>query len=112
MDIPQLRRFLGAWYAQNHRPLPWRRKRDPYCIWVSEVMLQQTQVDTVIPYYLRFVERFPTIESVAESDLQAVLTMWEGLGYYARARNLHRAARKLVEEQGGRVPPDFREFRR
>lgn len=112
MDVPHLRRSLSSWYRHNHRPLPWRRTRDPYRIWVSEVMLQQTQVDTVIPYYLRFIERFPTIESLAESDLQAVLTVWEGLGYYARARNLHRAARRLVESQGGRVPPDYGEFRK
>lgn len=111
-DLLCIRQALLQWYSRNRRLLPWRRTRDPYRIWVSEVMLQQTQVDTVIPYYLRFIERFPTLESLAESDVQAVLAVWEGLGYYARARNLHRAARSLVEERGGRVPTNFREFRK
>jgi A/G-specific adenine glycosylase len=86
---------LLAWFRKGARDLPWRRTRDPYAIWVSEVMLQQTQVATVIPYYERFLRRFPTVEALARARLDEVLKIWEGLGYYARARNLHRAARSL-----------------
>ncbi len=111
IDLPKFRRALCSWYAQNHRSLPWRLTRDPYRIWVSEVMLQQTQVNTVIPYYLRFVERFPTIETLARSDLQTVLKAWEGLGYYARARNLHRAAKEIVAQRAGQIPSSFADFR-
>ena len=81
------------WYRAQRRDLPWRRTRDPYHIWVSEIMLQQTQVITVIPYYLRFLERYPTIAALAASDLDELLALWQGLGYYARARNLHAAPR-------------------
>lgn len=79
-------RKLLKWYAQNKRDLPWRRTRDPYHVWVSEAMLQQTQVETVIPYYQRFIDRWPTVQSLAEATLDDVLKMWEGLGYYARAQ--------------------------
>ncbi|MDA8139160.1 MAG: A/G-specific adenine glycosylase [Desulfobacteraceae bacterium] len=106
-----LRRALAAWYEQVRRDLPWRRTQDPYAIWVSEVMLQQTQVKTVVPYYQRFLECFPTIGHLARVDLQAVLKLWEGLGYYSRARNLHRAARMVVETMGGRVPDQWPAFR-
>ena len=95
---------LLAWYERHGRDLPWRHSRDPYAIWVAETMLQQTQVGTVIPYYERFLTRFPTIEALAGARLDDVLKAWEGLGYYARARNLHRAARRAVEEWGGRLP--------
>ncbi|ERN41992.1 A/G-specific adenine glycosylase [Rubidibacter lacunae KORDI 51-2] len=103
-DIEQLRRSLLGWYAQHGRDLPWRRTRDPYAIWVSEIMLQQTQVTTVLPYYQRWLERFPTVFALARADLQSVLKVWEGLGYYARARNLHRAAQMVVDDCDGRVP--------
>jgi A/G-specific adenine glycosylase len=86
---------LLRWYRKNRRPLPWRRSKDPYRVWVSEIMLQQTQVAAVIPYYERFLRRFPTVRALARAPLQEVLKMWEGLGYYARARNLHRAARTI-----------------
>lgn len=95
---------LLTWYTTNKRNLPWRRTSDPYRIWVSEIMLQQTQVDTVIPYYGRFLRVFPTIRSLARAQLSQVLKLWEGLGYYARARNLHKAAQILVKEHKGIMP--------
>lgn len=95
---------LFAWYAQYQRDLPWRRTRDPYRIWISETLLQQTQVTTVIPYYERFLARFPNVHALASAPLDAVLKVWEGAGYYARARNLHRAAHKIVQEYGGKIP--------
>ncbi len=109
-NAPLTSRLLD-WYRRSHRDLPWRRTRDPYRIWVSEVMLQQTQVATVIPYYARFLERFPDIESLARAPLDEVLKRWEGLGYYARARNLHAAARRVVSEHGGAVPREPAVFR-
>lgn len=99
-----LRHKLLRWYDQAARDLPWRRTRDPYAIWVSEVMLQQTRVETVIPYYDRFLKRFPTPAALAEADEDAVLSLWSGLGYYRRARLLHAGAREVVECYGGRVP--------
>jgi A/G-specific adenine glycosylase len=95
---------LLAWYAVHGRDLPWRRTSDPYAIWVSETMLQQTRVETVLPYYARWVERFPTLASLAEADLSEVLRLWEGLGYYRRAHHLHAAARQVVQQRGGRLP--------
>lgn len=106
---PDVRRLL-AWYARHHRHLPWRSTSDPYAIWVSEVMLQQTQVHTVIPFYHRFLQRFPDIHSLATADLQTVLKCWEGLGYYARARNLHRAAGRVCEQFHGRLPDRWRDM--
>src|SRR5262245_9653010 len=97
---------LRAWFRRHARDLPWRRTRDPYAIWVSEIMLQQTQVATVVPYFERFLRRFPTIQALAEADEQDVLRLWEGLGYYRRARQLHRAARQVVEEHDARFPRD------
>lgn len=95
---------LLNWYRCRERDLPWRQAGDPYCIWVSEIMLQQTQVDTVIPYYHRFLRQFPTVEVLAEASLDEVLKVWEGLGYYARARNLHAAAEEVVERFNGELP--------
>ena len=98
-------RRLIAWQKRcGRRNLPWQGERDPYRIWVSEVMLQQTQVATVIPYYLRFLERFPDVRTLARSNLDGVLAAWSGLGYYSRARSLHRAAVELVSQHGGRFP--------
>jgi A/G-specific adenine glycosylase len=94
---------LRVWYQANRRDLPWRGA-SPYGVWVSEIMLQQTQVATVIPYYRRFLERFPTVEALADAPIEEVLRFWAGLGYYARARNLHRAAQMVVANYGGRVP--------
>src|SRR2546423_12930166 len=103
-----LKRWLGqrllAWFERHKRDLPWRRDRDPYRIWISEVMLQQPQVATVIPYFERFLTAFPTLADLASAGEQDVLRLWEGLGYYRRARDLHRAARRLVKELGGVIP--------
>ena len=99
-----LRVRLLEWYDRNKRDLPWRRTRDAYAIWLSEVMLQQTQVATVIPYWQRFLTRFPTVEALAAAPLDDVLAAWKGLGYYSRARNLHRAAQEIVSRFGGRLP--------
>ena len=97
---------LVAWYRRHRRDLPWRRTRDPYRIWISEVMLQQTQVSTVVPYYLKFLARFPSLASLAEAQEEAVLAAWSGLGYYRRARNLHAAARRIRAEHDGKMPRD------
>jgi A/G-specific adenine glycosylase len=102
-----VRRRLLDWYAQSHRDLPWRKTDDPYRILLSEFMLQQTQVATVIPYYHRFIDRFPTLPDLARSPQADVLKMWEGLGYYARARNLHRAAGVVTDTYGGEVPRSY-----
>jgi len=103
-----LARALLAWYDRyGRKELPWKQSGDPYHVWLSEVMLQQTQVATVIPYFARFIVRFPDIESLAAAKLDAVLHQWTGLGYYARARNLHQAAQAIVREHGGRFPRDF-----
>lgn len=104
---------LFRWARQNLRNLPWRvEPRDPYRVWVSEIMLQQTQATTVIPYFLRFTERFPTLQALAAAPLDDVLKLWEGLGYYARARNLHRAAQQVMAERGGQVPDTVEELGR
>jgi A/G-specific adenine glycosylase len=100
------RRRLLAWYARHARDLPWRKSSNPYRVWVSEVMLQQTQVDTVKAYFQRFMKAFPTVQKLAAADEQAVLRLWEGLGYYRRARGLHAAAQQIVAEHGGRFPQD------
>jgi A/G-specific adenine glycosylase len=92
--VNAFQRALPRWYRQHRRDLPWRRTRDPYAIWVSEIMLQQTRVESVIPYYERWLKTFPTVESLARAPLRRVLKLWEGLGYYTRARNLHRAAKR------------------
>lgn len=107
-DTPEtyFSRELLAWYRASKRTLPWRRDRDAYRIWVSEIMLQQTRVDTVIPYYERFMARFPTLQALAEAPEADVLKHWEGLGYYSRARNLQAGAREVAERYGGRVPDD------
>ena len=97
MSRPNLSDRLLAWYRQGHRDLPWRRTTDPYRIWLSEIMLQQTRAQTAIPYYERFLERFPTVEALAGSQEADVLTVWSGLGYYERARNLRRAAQQVAQ---------------
>ena len=99
-----------SWYASHKRDLPWRNTKDPYFVWVSEVMLQQTQVDTVIPYYNRFLKQFPSIEALAKASLQEVLKAWENMGYYARARHLHAAAQEVVKRMGGKVPNTWDEL--
>ncbi|MFA5204726.1 MAG: A/G-specific adenine glycosylase [Lentisphaeria bacterium] len=102
---------LLAWYHANRRPMPWREQPTPYRVWLSEIMLQQTQVVTVIPYFERFTARFPDLPALAAADEQAVLKLWEGLGYYSRARNLLKAARQLMTEHGGRFPETFDNLR-
>jgi len=100
----RIRRKLLAWYDKSKRDLPWRNTKDPYCIWVSEIMLQQTQVKTVIPYYERWIKTFPTLEKLAGAPELKVLKLWEGLGYYSRARNFKKAAKIVAKELGGKVP--------
>jgi A/G-specific adenine glycosylase len=103
---------LLTWYRAGHRDLPWRRTRDPYAIWVSEIMLQQTQVATVIPYFQRFMARFPAVSDLAAAPTDEVLRLWAGLGYYSRARNLQRGAQAVMEQHGGRVPDRVEELLR
>lgn len=98
---------LLAWFARRARDLPWRRERTPYRVWVAEVMLQQTRVETVVPYYERFLARFPTVQALADAPLEEVLKVWEGLGYYARARHLHASARQVVTAHDGQLPDTF-----
>lgn len=98
---------LLNWYEHSKRGLPWRENADPYSVWVSEIMLQQTRVESVIGYYRRFLERFPTVQTLAQSDLDEVLKLWEGLGYYSRARNLHKAARDIRETYNGAFPETY-----
>ncbi len=102
---------LLRWYAAERRDLPWRRTSDPYAIWIAETMLQQTRVEAVIPYYERWMRRFPTLASLASADEQEVLRLWEGLGYYRRARNLHLAAECVVTEWGGQLPHTVAELK-
>jgi A/G-specific adenine glycosylase len=106
-----VRRALLAWYRRARRDLPWRRTRDPWAIWVSETMLQQTRVETVIPYYERFLARYPTAQALADADADELMQHWAGLGYYSRARNLKAAAGQVVREHGGRVPDDIESLR-
>lgn len=97
---------LKKWYAANARDLPWRQTNDPYRIWISEIMLQQTTVAAVIPYFERFLQQFPTVSSLASAEPSEVLRLWEGLGYYSRARNIHKAAQVIVDEYNGQFPED------
>ena len=106
------RRRVVNWFEKHARLLPFRETRDPYRVWVSEVMLQQTTVAAVVPFYERFLERFPTVESLAAATEHDVLRSWEGLGYYSRARNLHAAAKRIVTDQCGRFPRSAAELER
>ena len=105
--IRSFRKKLLAWYDENKRDLPWRRSKNPYHIWVSEIMLQQTRVDTVIPYYERFLEWFPTVESLAIAPEERLLKAWEGLGYYSRVRNMQTAAQQIMNEFNGEFPSTY-----
>jgi A/G-specific adenine glycosylase len=108
LQAATFRRRLLSWFDRHGRKdLPWQRSRNPYCIWVSEIMLQQTQVATVIPYYTRFLNSFPNLKRLAQADLDDVLHHWTGLGYYARARNLHKAAQRIRDQHRGRFPKDI-----
>lgn len=104
LNIEQFQNDLLNWFTHEQRDLPWRKDQDPYKVWVSEIMLQQTRVDTVIPYFNRFIEKFPSIEKLAEADEESVLKAWEGLGYYSRVRNLQAAVREVHETYNGVVP--------
>ena len=106
-DLVKLRRRLFAWYRRHARQLPWRGTRDPYQVWVSEIMLQQTQVETVKGYFERFLDVFPTVMDLAAADERQVLRLWEGLGYYRRARQLHAAACVIADKHNGQMPSDF-----
>ncbi|MDE0315153.1 MAG: A/G-specific adenine glycosylase [Candidatus Poribacteria bacterium] len=108
----EFRDALLTWFKRYHRKMPWRGINDPYWIWVSEVMLQQTQVKKVVDYYERFIEQFPNVKQLAAAPLQNVLKVWEGLGYYARARNLHKAAQFIIKELDGEIPKDYATFRK
>ena len=109
--IRRIRAPLLRWYDTNARDLPWRRSSDPFAIWISEAMLQQTRVETVIPYWERFLARFPNVESLARADLDDIYAVWTGLGYYSRARNLKHAAETIVAEHAGRLPETVDELR-
>ncbi|MDR3120492.1 MAG: A/G-specific adenine glycosylase [Clostridiales bacterium] len=109
--ISRLPGLLLPWFAANARALPWRENKDPYRVWLSEIMLQQTRVETVIGYYTRFLAAFPTVFALAEADEARVLKLWEGLGYYSRARNLHRTARLIAEREGGLFPGEVTALR-
>lgn len=103
--------LLIAWYKPNHRDLPWRKTKDPYAIWVSEVILQQTRVAQGLSYYYRFLQAFPTVQALAEAPLDDVMRVWQGLGYYTRARNMHAAAKQVVSEHGGKFPDAYEGLR-
>jgi A/G-specific adenine glycosylase len=109
-DKVEFRKSLLSWYNDEKRDLPWRETSNPYYIWVSEVMLQQTRVDTVIPYYERFIAKYPSMEDLAEANENELLKMWEGLGYYSRARNLQAGVKEVVEQYGGEVPNNRKEI--
>lgn len=99
---------LIQWYRKNKRDLPWRRTTDPYAIWVSEIILQQTRVAQGLPYYVQFMDKFPEVEALAEADESVLLRIWQGLGYYSRARNMHKTAKTVIEKFGGKFPSDYK----
>ena len=103
---------LINWYIENRRDLPWRNNPTPYQVWLSEIILQQTRVNQGLDYYLRFVEKWPTVTDLAQASEEGVLKMWQGLGYYSRARNLHKCARQVMEQYGGLFPPDFEQLKK
>lgn len=108
--MEQFSGIITSWYKKNKRDLPWRKTNDPYRIWLSEIIMQQTRVEQGTPYYLKFIRNFPTIKELAESDEEKVLKLWQGLGYYSRARNLHFTAKQIVSEYKGFFPSDFKEL--
>ena len=109
-NIEQFQNDLIGWFEEEQRDLPWRKNKDPYRVWVSEIMLQQTRVEAVKPYYANFMGKFPTLEALANADDEEVLKAWEGLGYYSRARNLHAAVKEVKEVYGGVVPSDVKKI--
>ena len=111
MDRKNFTNTILAWYDQGHRDLPWRRTQDPYRIWISEIMLQQTRAETVVSYYERFLARYPTVQDLASAPEEELLKAWEGLGYYSRARSLQKAAKEIVARYGGQLPADLEKLR-
>ncbi|MGN0990606.1 MAG: A/G-specific adenine glycosylase [Candidatus Ventricola sp.] len=111
MNRKNFTQTILAWYDQGHRELPWRRTKDPYRIWVSEIMLQQTRAETVVSYYERFLARYPTVQALADAPEEELLKAWEGLGYYTRARSLQKAAKLIVAQYGGQLPADLDKLR-
>ena len=109
-NIEQFQNDLIGWFEKEQRDLPWRKNKDPYRVWVSEIMLQQTRVEAVKPYYANFMGKFPTLEALANADDEEVLKAWEGLGYYSRARNLHAAVKEVKEVYGGIVPSELKKI--
>ena len=101
---------LYSWYIAQHHEMPWRQINSPYKTWISEIMLQQTQVKTVKPYYLNWIKKFPTVKTIANSNIDSILKAWEGLGYYSRARNLHKAAQVIVSDFNGKIPSSYDEL--
>ena len=112
MKTQVLQEKLLKWFTENQRDLPWRENYDPYQVWISEIMLQQTQVKTALPYFDRWMKRFPTLKSVAAADEETLLKLWEGLGYYSRVRNIQKTAKLLIEENQGRFPTDFEQLKK
>ena len=110
--MPLFSSKLLSWYNKHKRTLPWREHRSPYAVWVSEIMLQQTRVETVIPYFKKWMKLFPSVRALASASEREVLNAWEGLGYYSRARNFHKAAKTVVENYGGKLPRDVDELRK
>jgi len=111
MNLEYTRKKLHEWYEQNQRHLPWRETNDPYYIWISEIILQQTRIAQGLDYYLRFIQQFPTIEALANAHEEEVLRLWQGLGYYSRARNLHTAAKQVMQEHNGTFPTQYQQVR-
>ena len=111
MDRKNFTKTILGWYDQGHRDLPWRRTQDPYRIWISEIMLQQTRAETVVSYYERFLSRYPTVQHLADAPEEELLKAWEGLGYYSRARSLQKAAKEIVARYGGQLPSDLEQLR-
>ena len=110
--MDRLQETLLQWYAENHRDLPWRHQPTPYHVWISEVILQQTRVSQGYEYYQRFIGKWPTVGDLARASEEEVLKMWQGLGYYSRARNLHRCAKQVVEQHGGVFPADYEQLKK
>ena len=111
MQINSVSNILLRWYDNNKRDLPIRLTKDPYKIWISEIMLQQTQMKTAIPYYIRWIDKFPTLESVAKAKSDRILKLWEGLGYYRRCLNFHKASKIVIDKYDGRIPSDYESFK-
>lgn len=111
MNRKNFTQTILSWYDQGHRDLPWRRTQDPYRIWISEIMLQQTRAETVVSYYERFLARYPTVQNLASAPEEELLKAWEGLGYYSRARSLQKAAKEIVARYGGQLPADLEKLR-